>query len=195
MTAFFKILTSAISLFAFLCFIRVILTWVPSLSYSRFAQVLAQLCDPYLNFFRRFPLRIGALDFSAMLAFAVLMLLSSITGNLAMGRAITAGTFLAMVLRMIGEIISSLLTLLIVFLIVRLIVFYMKADRGYSNIWTQIDYSLNPFIFKISGLFSGRRPMNFQTSLIISIVCIFLTKAALKYLTAILCNILVSLPI
>ena len=197
MSSFFKIITSVITLYSFLCFLRVMFTWIPNLSYSSFGRFLAQLCDPYLNLFRALPLRFGALDFSAIIAFAVLMFASTITGNLALGRAISLGSFLALAIKMIWNVIASIFSIFTIFLVVRLIVFFMKADRGYSNIWTQIDYSLNPIIFKISalsGLFFGRRPVNFQNSLIISIVTIILLRIALAYLIGILCTILLQLP-
>ena len=194
MQGIFKLITSAITLYSFLCFIRIILTWMPNLSYSRFGQFLSQLCDPYLNIFRRLPLRFGMLDFSALVAFGVLMMLSTITGNLAMGRLVTIGNFLAIALQTLWGVIASLISFFIIFLIVRLVVFFMKADRGYSSIWTQIDYSLNPIIFKISGLLFGRRPVNFQNSLITSILIIFAIRLALEYLVRILSGILIQLP-
>ncbi len=194
MTDFFKILTSAITLYSFLCFIRVMFTWFPNLSYSTFGRFLSQICDPYLNIFRKLPLRIGALDFSALIAFAVLMGASSITGNLALGHAISVGGFLVTAVKMIWNIISSLLTCFIVFLVVRLIVNLTNTDRGYSNIWTQIDYSLNPIIFKISALFFGKHPVSFQKSLVISIISVIVFKIAFSYIIAILCTMLAQLP-
>lgn len=190
----FRIITSAITIYSFLCFIRIMFTWIPNLNYSKFGQFLSALCDPYLNIFRKLPLRIGMVDFSAIVAFGVLMLLSSITGNLSMGRAITLGHFLSLLLQLIWEIISSITIFLLIFMIIRLVVYLAKGDRGYS-IWYQIDGALNPIIFRISSLIFGRRPVNFQTALITSIIIIFLIRFALQYLVGILCGFLSMLPI
>ena len=43
-----------INAYLFLCFIRILLSWVPSAAYSSFGKVLSSICDPYLNWFRRF---------------------------------------------------------------------------------------------------------------------------------------------
>lgn len=62
-----------ISLYSFLCLIRIVLSWIPSAANSSFGQILSSLCDPYLNWFRRFPFtRIGMIDFSPILALGVL---------------------------------------------------------------------------------------------------------------------------
>ena len=65
----FSLLAAAISLYTMLCFVRIILTWIPSLNYSKFGHFMATLCDPYMNYFRRFRfLRFGNLDFSPVLS-------------------------------------------------------------------------------------------------------------------------------
>ncbi|WP_407424994.1 YggT family protein, partial [Treponema sp.] len=76
MVNLFSILTSVVLIYTILCFIRVMLSWFPGVEYSRFGAVLSQICDPYLNIFRRFRfLRFSAFDFTPAIALCVLMAL------------------------------------------------------------------------------------------------------------------------
>lgn len=193
MTALFQIITTAITIYSFLCFIRIILTWIPNLSYSRFGQMLSSICDPYLNLFRKLPLRIGGLDFSPMIAFGILMIASSVTGNLALSRTISIGHFLAMLLSMVWSVAASLITFFIIFLIIRLIVLLMHRD-SYSSIWSQLDYSLNPIIFRMTNVFSGGRPMSYKNSLIVAVVLLFALRLGGSYLINILASMLYRMP-
>lgn len=193
MTVFFKLLTSAISIYSFLCFLRIIFTWIPELNASRAGQILSDLCDPFLNIFRRLPLRIGVIDFSAIVAFAVLMILSNISTSLSSGHYMKIGHFLALTISTLWSIISSILTFLIVFLIVRLAVNLFHGDYN-NRFWNQLDYSMNPFIFRIAGTFFGNRPVNFQTALIVSIIFTVIIRIGLSYLTAIICSLFSALP-
>jgi len=195
MTYIFKTLASVISLYTMLCFIRVILTWFPSLSYSKFAQFLSAVCDPYLNLFRRFTwLRFSALDFSPIIAFAVLIFLSTIFSNMAAQHFISVGGILALLLTMAWEIVSSLLTLFNIFLIIRLLVMLFGRDSNYySSIWTQIDNSINPIIFRISGVFSGGKPISYKNAIIIAIITLFVIQFGGSYIVRILAAMLRSL--
>jgi YggT family protein len=54
---------------------RVIGSWFPSFTKSRFMQFVAFYTDPYLNFFRKFIPPLGMMDLSPMVAFFVLQIL------------------------------------------------------------------------------------------------------------------------
>lgn len=193
MTAFFKLLNSAITIYSFLCFLRIIFTWLPELNASRAGQILSDLCDPFLNIFRRLPLRIGPLDFSAVVAFGVLMILSGIVTSLSNSHYIKIGQFLVLATATLWNIISSILNILIVFLVLRLFTTFFYTDS--RNIFlNQIDYSINPFVFKIAGAIFGNRPVKFQTALIVSIIFTVIIRVGLQYLTAIICSLFAALP-
>ena len=55
-----------------LLFARIIVSWIPVDPYSSIVQFLYQVTDPILSWFRQIPLRIGAIDFSPILAFIFL---------------------------------------------------------------------------------------------------------------------------
>jgi YggT family protein len=76
-----------------LIFIRIIMSWIPRIPYNRFLsgalKFVSDVTDPYLNLFRRFlpPVRLGAgaLDLSPIVATFVLIIVSSIVGNIIRG--------------------------------------------------------------------------------------------------------------
>jgi YggT family protein len=76
-----------------LIFIRILMSWLPTLPYSRWLDVVLtfvrEVTDPYLNFFRRFMpmLRIGGggLDLSPMVAMVVLFLVGGLISKLIRG--------------------------------------------------------------------------------------------------------------
>jgi YggT family protein len=68
--------SSFISIYLGLLFIRVLLTWFPNIDwYNQPFAALAQITDPYLNLFRSIIPPLGGMDFSPMLAFLALSFL------------------------------------------------------------------------------------------------------------------------
>ena len=61
------LISQIISIYSILCFARILLSWIPSLSYSKVTQFLAKICDPYLNLFRKLPLQFASLDLLRLL--------------------------------------------------------------------------------------------------------------------------------
>ncbi|MEE8360463.1 MAG: YggT family protein, partial [Candidatus Omnitrophota bacterium] len=59
----------------FLLVIRIILSWFAVSPYNEIVQILYKITEPILAPFRRLPLRMGAMDFSPILAFLVIAFL------------------------------------------------------------------------------------------------------------------------
>jgi YggT family protein len=69
-------LSSFVSIYLGLLFIRVLLTWFPNIEwYKQPFAALSQITDPYLNLFRSIIPPLGGMDFSPMLAFLALSFL------------------------------------------------------------------------------------------------------------------------
>jgi len=67
-----------------LLIIRVLLTWFPSVNwYNQPFAALSQITDPYLNLFRSIIPPLGGMDFSPILAFVALNIVSDILRGLA----------------------------------------------------------------------------------------------------------------
>lgn len=72
-------LQTTISIYLLLLFIRVLLTWIPSINWmSQPFAALSQITDPYLNLFRSIIPPIGGLDLSPILAFIALRVLGEL---------------------------------------------------------------------------------------------------------------------
>ncbi|MBD2449600.1 YggT family protein [Nostoc sp. FACHB-152] len=79
-------LNTFIQLYTALLFIRVMLTWFPTINwYNQPFSALSQITDPYLNVFRSFIPPLGGIDFSPMLAIILLQVVGQVIGSLVGG--------------------------------------------------------------------------------------------------------------
>ena len=196
MIQLFKLLSLVVIVYTFMCFIRIFLSWFPGGLYSPFGRFLTQACDPYLNKFRFRFLKFSAFDFSPAVALCVLFVLSSIFSGIASNQHAKLGTILAALVTMIWGIFSSLLVLLMVIILIRLLVLiFSNSSNSYDSMWSQIDRSLSPLVFKISSVFSGGKPIPLKTALLLSFVMIFIIWFGGKVLISYLAAIISSLPI
>ena len=70
-----------IQIYLILLLIRVLLTWFPSVDWSKAPfSILSQLTDPYLNLFRSIIPPLGGIDFSPLLAFFALQIIAGLLG-------------------------------------------------------------------------------------------------------------------
>ena len=84
----FNTLSTFISLYSLLLFIRILLTWFPNVDwYTQPFAALGQVTDPYLNVFRSFIPPLGGIDFSPILAIFLLQILGNTISSLAPGFA------------------------------------------------------------------------------------------------------------
>ncbi|MBD5409014.1 MAG: YggT family protein [Treponema sp.] len=195
MQALFYIASYAASLYVILCFIRIILTWFPQVEYSVVGKFFSTLCDPYLNLFRRLPLRIGLIDFSPMISIGLLSLLSSVLGNIAQTGKLYIGGILSSLFLLLWSIFSSLITLFIIVLVVRLIVMlFSKRENYYNSVWSSLDSSLSPLIFRLTKPFSFGRTLNYRSALILTIFELILISVFGNILISIIAQLLLKLP-
>lgn len=191
----FYTISSLISLYSFVCIIRILMSWIPGVEYSPFGRFFSGLCDPYLNWFKKLSFtRIGMVDFSPILALGLLSVGSMTFSTLASSGRITLGIVFAGILQVIWSFFSFLLNILIIFLIIRLI--YDLFNRySYSQFWTMLDRFLNPPISKISHFFIKNKTISYRASLILTLVCILVLRVSLQFLINYLVILLYSLHI
>ena len=196
----FRILAAVLNIYAFICMIRILLTWFPNAAYSKVGRFLSSICDPYLNFFRRFRfLSFRGLDFSPALSICILYALATLCNTFAYTAKITVGFILASILGIIWSLFSTIANFFIVLLIVRLIAFLiMRATsrnsyRPRSTLWDSIDRFLSPFAFKVSSIFS-KRNLSYTTSLVISLIFSILVMIILGFAVNLLGGLLQSIP-
>jgi YggT family protein len=71
-----------IELYSWALIIYILLSWFPNARESSFGQILARICEPYLEPFRRFVPPLGMIDISPIVAIFVLKLAASGLGQI-----------------------------------------------------------------------------------------------------------------
>jgi YggT family protein len=169
MMSLFRVLGALTSLYMFLCFLRVMLTWFDGASLGRPYEILASAVDPYLNWFRRFPsLGTEGFDFSPVAALAVLALVNNVFVTVGLYGRITVGILFSLVISGAWSAVVFILGFFIVVLVLRLI--SLSAGRqGTSPIWSVIDAVSRPVLFRISRIIFRDRLVSYRKGIIVSI--------------------------
>lgn len=188
-----RIISAFLSLYSLLCLLRIIITWIPNYSYSKPADILAQICDPYMNLFRGIKwLRFGSFDFSPPLALCILGAGSQLFSSLANGGYINLQMILAMILGIFFSILSSLIFFLIILFAIRLILIMINRDSYNTSgfMANQIDSSISPIVYRIARTFAMGRRITYKAALIISIIALLFLQFALRILLALILSII-----
>ena len=171
-------LRQIINAYLFLCFIKILLSWVPSAAYSSFGRVLSSICDPYLNWFRRFRFtRIGMVDFSPILSLGILSIAAQLITSILATGTISLWAVVVSIIQLIWSFVSFILNLLIIFLIIRL-GYDLFGSSNSSPFWYNLDRFLSPVIAKTTGFFQ-RKPLQYRTRLVLTIILILLLRIVL----------------
>jgi YggT family protein len=164
-----NVIGSLAGLYMLLIFIRVMLSWFNTASLGRPAEVLAQVTDPYLNWWRRIPvLRTGFIDLSPIAAMAALSLVQTACGIAARYGRLTVGILLAVIVQALWSVLSFVLGFFIVILILRLIA-YLSNQNIYSTFWRIVDSISQPVLYRITRIFYRRRLINYLAGILFSL--------------------------
>ena len=188
-----RIISAFLSLYSLLCLLRIIITWIPNYSYRKPADILAQICDPYMNLFRGIKwLRFGSFDFSPALALCILGAGSQLFSSLANGGYINLQMILAMILGIFFSILSSLIFFLIILFAIRLILIMINRDSYNKSgfMANQIDSSISSIVYRIARTFAIGRRITYKAALIISIIALLFLQFALRILLAFILSII-----
>ena len=170
-----------INVYLFLCFIKILLSWVPSAAYSSFGRMLSSICDPYLNWFRRFRFtRIGMVDFSPVLSLGILSIAAQLITSLLTTGTISLWGLCVSIIELVWSFIGFMFNLLINFFIIRL-GYDLFGSSSSSPFWYNLDRFLSPVIAKVTGFFP-QKPLQYRTRLILTILIILLLRIALGLL-------------
>ena len=191
MSNIFNLIATVLNIYLIIIIFRLILTWFPGTGYSGAFRIVSGITDPYLGWFRRLRIfRAGDLDFSTVIALAVLSLTRSAFLFLARYGTISVGIILAMVLQAVWGIVSFFLGFLIIVLILRLIVNLMNQST-YGFFLNSIDSISQFVIYRVNSTFFGNRKINFRTSIIFSIIFLALGYYLMRWLFFFLLGILI----
>lgn len=197
MAMIFRLAAVAVNFYSFVCFIRIIITWIPNLAFTSFGKLLAAICDPFLNLFRKIKwLRFGMVDFSPLVALAILTAISSVLSNIALTGRIYLGGIIAMVVSIAWSVISSLATFLLLIISVRFLVMcFSKSSNYYGSVWSQLDGILSPFVFRITSFFTGGKSSNYKSALLAAIIMLVVLLIVGRLLISYLVLVLQRIPV
>ncbi len=194
----FRTISSALSIYMFLCLARIFLTWIPELNRSKAGYFLSEICDPYLNIFRRMHiLQFAGLDFSPVLALGALTLVSGLFSELSIYGVLRFGVVIASLLNICWSLASSVIGLVNILTAIRLVFFLLKKE-SYSPLWNNIDRTIYGISSKITGIFASlfkkRGAYSFTTQLVIVLVAGILLQIAGAFVFGNLAQLLAKLP-
>jgi YggT family protein len=77
MAAVAAFLVKLIEMYSWALIIYILMSWVPNVRESKFGQILANICEPYLEPFRKIIPPVAMIDFSPIVAIFVLRFAST----------------------------------------------------------------------------------------------------------------------
>lgn len=184
-----NIAATLLSLYSMLIWIRIILTWirVPGSQWNNggnpFLNFLSKIVDPYLNLFSGItPLRRSHLDFTPLVAMAVLSIIQSLLRIFGAYGRITLGLVLGLVIRTLWSYIFSLFFwFFIIMLIIRLVFCYRKSPNAIQYI-QMLDSMLGGLFNWVQKVFFRNKPVNDRNLVIASLiftVCLYILAVIL----------------
>ncbi len=190
-----SLLAGLLSLYTILCFIYILMSWIPGLKFTKFGRFISSACEPYMNLFSKFGfLRIGNIDFSPIVSIGILSLASAILGGIQRTGRIFIGGILGTVINSVWSIASSILSLFTLLTFIRWIVLAINKGRtSYDSGWNQVDMLLNRFSYKVAATFS-KKSMSYQTSLLITWIALTVILICGFFLFGILANLCFRMP-
>ncbi|MCR5494899.1 MAG: YggT family protein [Treponema sp.] len=191
----FQLCSTAVSIYAMLCFVRIMLTWFPGLEYSQVGRFLSQMCDPYMNLFSRIPLRIGMIDFTPVLSLGLLTLLSSVLAEISLSGRIYIGGILAQIIQLLWSAATSIMGILLLVCFVRYcFAIFSKKSNNYDSPWRFIDSSISKIVFAISSPLSGGKPIDYKKALLLSCITLLFLLIIGNILIRILISAITLIP-
>ena len=116
-------------------------------------------------------------DFSAILSLGILSIAAQLITSILATGTISLWAVVVSIIQLIWSFVSFILNLLIIFLIIRL-GYDLFGSSNSSPFWYNLDRFLSPVIAKTTGFFQ-RKPLQYRTRLILTIILILLLRIVL----------------
>ena len=125
-----NILSGLITVYTTICFIYILMSWIPGLRYTSFGRFIASIVEPYMNIFSRWRFtHIGRVDFSPIISIGLLSLASSILTRITSTGRIYLGGILATIIYTIWDIFASLIGIFALVVFIRWIKGSWRGQR------------------------------------------------------------------
>ena len=184
-----RIVSSVLSVYMLLLFIRILLTWFSGASLGRPQELLKRVTDPYLNIFRRISfLRTARIDFSPFAAVISLVIVLNIVNTLRVYGQISLGIVLALIVSALWSAVFFILGFMTILIAVRL-VSILIGRTSFNPFWQTIDTLVNPILKFIQRVFFRGRQFTYKTALALGVLIL----ASSAILGRVIVNLLVGL--
>jgi len=191
-----SVISALVVVYTILCFIDILMSWIPGAKFTAFGKFISKACDPYLNLFSKWGwLRIGNIDFSPIISIGLLSLVSSILAGITSTGRIYFGGILATIISMIWNVCSSILVILFLLVLIRWIVLLVNhGQTSFDSAWNQVDTLINKFAYKVAGSFV-HKPISYEKTLMVTWI-VFLVSLILGNIlfNVILVNLCYRIP-
>ena len=176
----FELASYAIDFYLLIISLRIILSWFASGANIRGMEILSRITDPFLNIFRRAGfLRFGFLDFSALLGIFLLLFLSSLCRQFALGNISVSITLAVFVLTIFNGI-SSIVTVFAVITILRIVGFFIRVS-SIETLWYRLDALLEPLAGKFIRFVLPKKTLPYKGTLGCFLAACVLAGLALRF--------------
>ena len=188
-------LSALIIIYTILCLISIFMSWIPGAKFTKFGKFITAITEPYLRIFSgRGWLRFGNIDFSPIIAIALLSLLSSILGGITTTGRLYFGGILATIVSMLWSVCSSLITIFFLLILIRWIVLLVnKGQVSTDSAWYQLDLLLQKFVYKLGNTFF-KNNLTYRKALLVSWISLLVIWAILRILTGMLIGLCNMIP-
>ncbi len=194
LAALARIVGAVVSIYMLLCIVRIFFSWMPSLMNTRWGSLIARFTDPYLNLFKAIPLfRTQTIDFSPIVALAVLSVVNNLFMTLSYAVRITLGFILSLLLDAGWSAVSFILGFFLVIVLIR-IIGYVARLATLHPLWQILDGIINPLLFRVNRLIYRGRAVDYLQGLITGFVVVLVVRTIGGLLVRLLTSLLMSLP-
>ena len=186
-------LSRLLALYSFIIWVRIFLSWIsPYPQPGSFTYYIAKAVDPYLSLFRSDKARIGALDFSPVIAVGILSVIESRLNGVGIYGTGTLGIIQSPIIHAVWSYgVSIFLWISIIMLIFRTIASF-SSNPAFYNMQSALSFT-NPIINFVKRCF-GARIVKDRTLNIIALLVAIMLYIVLRRLFGVLAFYAMRIP-
>jgi YggT family protein len=191
------VMAQILAIYNLLLWVRIIFSWFSSFSNMRqnkLIQYIQLIVDPYLNLFKNIKfLKTNNMDFTPLLAFAVLSVVQSILNLFGATGELTLVLVIVLAINTLWSyLISPFFFILTIMLVIRLVLCFKKSANS-INLIHGIENIIGGFMNWIQKVFFFSKVVSDRTliiaSLVFTILVYIVTRQAITYLLSYLLNL------
>ncbi|HOX17195.1 MAG TPA: YggT family protein [Spirochaetales bacterium] len=195
LSAIFHALNALLTLYVFVCIVRLVSTWIPALPEGSFVmRVVRALADPWFSLFGRSGrLRAGNLDFSPMVAIGVLYVIGGVLNQLAELGRVRLGLVLASIVVVAWSALAFFASFFAILILARGLAYAFRWNSLHPA-WRAVDALINPVVYRTNRLVYRDRIVNYLQGLATAFVILALFRVAGGFGVTALSGLLSRIP-